>query len=88
MPDSILAMRYDWDGRSTIVIHNFADKPCAVKLRVDGPNGGRLVNLLSQGQSEADESGRHLVNIEAYGYRWLRVGDLERPLEEEPVPPR
>ena len=88
MPDSVLAMRYDWDGRSTIVIHNFADKPCTVRLRVDGPNGKRLVNLLSQDQSVADEGGRHTINIEAYGYRWMRVGDLERPIEEEPVPPR
>ena len=48
LPDRVLGMRYDWNDRSTIVLHNFADRPCAVRLRVDGPQGTRLVNLLSQ----------------------------------------
>ena len=38
------------------------------------------MNLLSQDASDADESGHHTVELEAYGYRWLRVGDSERPL--------
>jgi len=76
-------MRYDWNGRSTIVLHNFADKPCPVRLRVAGPNGDCLVNLLSQDQSYADDAGRHLVELEPYGYRWLRVGDLEHPIGDE-----
>jgi maltose alpha-D-glucosyltransferase/alpha-amylase len=83
LPDVVLGMRYDWNGRSTIVLHNFAGKPCPVRLRVDGPNGDCLVNLLSQAQSHADDSGRHLFELEPYGYRWLRVGDLERPIGEE-----
>jgi maltose alpha-D-glucosyltransferase / alpha-amylase len=83
LPDPVLGMRYDWNDRSTIVLHNFADRPCAVRLHVDGPNGKRLVNLLSQDQSDADESGRHLVNLEPYGYRWFRVGDLERPIVDQ-----
>jgi maltose alpha-D-glucosyltransferase/alpha-amylase len=80
LPDAVLGMRYDWNDRATIVLHNFADRPCAVRLRVDGPDGRRLVNLLSQSTSEADESGRHLIDLEPYGYRWFRVGDLERPI--------
>jgi maltose alpha-D-glucosyltransferase / alpha-amylase len=88
LPDSVLGLRYDWNGRSTIVLHNFAGKPCPVRLRVDGPNGDCLVNLLSQAESHADDSGRHLFELEPYGYRWLRVGDLERPIgEEEPERP-
>jgi maltose alpha-D-glucosyltransferase/alpha-amylase len=85
LPDHVLGMRYDWNDRSTIVLHNFDDKPCPVRLRVDGPNGHRLVNLLSQHESDADAGGRHLFELEPYGYRWLRVGDLERPVD---VPPR
>ena len=87
LPDTVLGMRYDWNDRSTIVLHNFADKPCPVRLRVDGPNGHRLVNLLSQHESDADASGRHLFELEPYGYRWLRVGDLERPVDIPPLEP-
>jgi maltose alpha-D-glucosyltransferase/alpha-amylase len=82
MPENVLAMRYDWNDRSTIVLHNLADRPCAVRLRVDGPKGKILMNLLSQDRSEADTTGRHLIELEPYGYRWLRAGDMERPIAE------
>ncbi len=77
---NVLAMRYDWNSRSTIVVHNFDDRPCALRLRIDGPNSDTLVDLLVQNQSTADESGHHLVQLEPYGYRWLRVGGLDRPI--------
>ena len=83
LPDQVLGLRFDWNDRSTIVLHNFADSPCAVRLRAEGPNGARLTNLLSQDQSDADEQGHHHVELEPYGYRWLRVGDLERPIADE-----
>ena len=79
--EQVLAMRYDWNERSTIAVHNFADKPCLVRLRVDGRDADTLTNLLAQEQSTADESGRHLLQLEAYGYRWLRVGGLDKPIE-------
>jgi maltose alpha-D-glucosyltransferase/alpha-amylase len=78
--DQVLAMRYDWDDRTSVFIHNFGDKPCAVRLRVDGPHGDVLTNLLRQERSDADESGRHNIELDAYGYRWFRVGSLDRPI--------
>ena len=83
LPDQVLGIRYDWNDRSTIVLHNFADRPCRVTLRLDAHNGRRLTNLLSQDQSEADPGGAHRFELEPYGYRWLRVGDLERPITDE-----
>jgi maltose alpha-D-glucosyltransferase/alpha-amylase len=78
--DQVLAMRYDWDDRTSVFVHNFGDKPCAVRLRVDSPEGDMLTNLLRQQRSDADESGRHTMDLEAYGYRWYRVGSLDRPI--------
>jgi maltose alpha-D-glucosyltransferase/alpha-amylase len=83
LPDQVLGLRYDWNDRSTIVLHNFADRPCAVRLRVDGSNGAKLTNLLSQDQSNRDAHGHHQLELEPYGYRWMRVGDLERPISDE-----
>jgi maltose alpha-D-glucosyltransferase/alpha-amylase len=83
LPDHVLGLQYDWNDRSTIVLHNFTDKPARVRLRVDGPNGQRLLNLLSQDQNEADDEGVHRIELEPYGYRWLRVGELERPITDE-----
>jgi hypothetical protein len=36
-----------------------------------------LVNLLAEDHSQADKDGRHRLVIEAYGYRWYRVGGLD-----------
>ncbi len=76
----VMAMRYDWDDRTSVFLHNFADKPCAVRLRMDGPDGNMLTNLLRPERSDADESGRHTIELDAYGYRWFRVGSLDRPI--------
>ena len=48
------------------------------------PDGGTLVNLLAQSESHADESGRHTIELEPYGYRWFRAGALNqaRPGEQ------
>jgi len=83
MPGHVLGMRYDWNDRTTLVLHNFSYDPCVVRVRVDGPKGGRLVNLLSQEQSDAGEGGTHQIELEAYGYRWLRAGGLEKPISDE-----
>jgi maltose alpha-D-glucosyltransferase/alpha-amylase len=83
LPEGVLGIRYDWSGRATIVLHNFRDQPVTVRLRVDGPGGQTLINLLSQDRSDAGESGRHVIEMVGYGYRWLRVGDSERPMTGE-----
>jgi maltose alpha-D-glucosyltransferase/alpha-amylase len=74
-------MRYDWNGRATIVLHNFSDQPAIVRV----PDAGcdTLVNLLSQERSEADRIGRHTIELEPYGYRWLRAGEPEQPISDE-----
>jgi maltose alpha-D-glucosyltransferase / alpha-amylase len=72
----ILAMQYTWNDRSTVIIHNFADRPAVVRLRVDARGGERLVNLLANDQSDARD-GRHVIEMEPYGYRWYRVGGLD-----------
>lgn len=83
LPDHVLGMRYDWNGRSTIALHNFAAAATPVRLRADGPDGGVLTNLLSQEVSRSDASGHHAIELEPYGYRWFRVGSLERPISDE-----
>ncbi len=83
LPDSVLGMRYDWNGRSTIVLHNFADKSVTVRLRVKDTDGRHLTNLLSQEVNELDRTAHHCVELEPYGYRWFRVGTLEKPISDE-----
>jgi maltose alpha-D-glucosyltransferase/alpha-amylase len=77
----VLVMRYDWNKRSLITVHNFTGKPRAVVL--DGgavprqPRAGKLVDLLAQNDSRADENGRYLVQLQPYDYRWFRAGGID-----------
>jgi hypothetical protein len=45
--------------------------------RENAEHGNLLVNLLAEDHSQADKDGRHRLVIEAYGYRWYRVGGLD-----------
>lgn len=80
---SVLAMRYDWRGNSLIVIHNFDEKPHETRIKPGVEGGEKLVNLLVKDESQADGRGFHRIALEAYGYRWYRVGSLNYILQRE-----
>jgi maltose alpha-D-glucosyltransferase/alpha-amylase len=44
---------------------------------VSGEHGKLLVNLLTEDHSQTNESGKHRIVLEGYGYRWYRVGGLD-----------
>ena len=68
----VLAIRYDWRGNSVLVVHNFSPEPQSVSVRA---GEDRLVNLLAEDHSNS-KSGVHQLALEAYAYRWFRVGGL------------
>jgi maltose alpha-D-glucosyltransferase/alpha-amylase len=75
---AVLGLRYDWLNNSVLTLHNFSAKPLEVQFDPGaGERGNLLVNLLSEDHSRADARGRHCVVLEAYGYRWYRVGGLD-----------
>jgi maltose alpha-D-glucosyltransferase/alpha-amylase len=84
---SVLAMRYDWRNNSVLFVHNLASTPREVSFAsgIDGEAGRLLVNLLSEDHSRADAGGKHCLLIEAYGYRWYRVGGLDYLLKRSDV---
>ena len=78
----VLVMRYDWRNNWVLFMHNLDAKPHELTFSVglERENAGQgklLINLLSEEHSRADESGMHRLVIEAYGYRWYRVGGLD-----------
>jgi maltose alpha-D-glucosyltransferase/alpha-amylase len=76
---SVLAMRYDWRNNSVLFLHNFADSPREVRFAsgLKQARADALINLLAGDHSNADDRGKHCVMLEAYGYRWYRVGGLD-----------
>jgi maltose alpha-D-glucosyltransferase/alpha-amylase len=87
---AVLIMRYDWRNNWVLFVHNFDSKPHEISYSVgltgdDANAGNLLVNLLSEDHSRADKRGRHRLVIEAYGYRWYRVGGLDYLLRRSEI---
>jgi len=52
---------------------------------VNRAEGKLLVNLLAEDHSRANESGKHRIVLEGYGYRWYRVGGLDYLLRRSDI---
>ena len=77
----VLAIRYDWLGRSAILLHNFGAEPVEATIRFAKEDVGRLViNLLTEEPGLKEVSGSHTVMLEPYGYRWYRLGKAVAPV--------
>jgi trehalose synthase len=70
-------------GWAMAALHNFGADACLVTIEIaDLPTGSILVDLLNNlKEIPLDAHGRVEVDLEPYGYRWLRV---KRP-EDEPI---
>jgi maltose alpha-D-glucosyltransferase/alpha-amylase len=84
---AVLVMRYAWRNNWVLFVHNFAAKPHELSFSVGLNNeaGRLLVNLLGEEHSQSDEEGNHRLVIEAYGYRWYRVGGLDYLLRRSEI---
>ena len=90
---AVLVMRYDWRNNWVLFVHNFDAKPREISfsVRLEGDNaeyGKLLINLLAEDHSHADKTGKHRLVIEAYGYRWYRVGGLDYLLRRSDIDQR
>jgi maltose alpha-D-glucosyltransferase / alpha-amylase len=74
--DAVLALRYDWRNNSVLFLHNFADAPREISLATGIKGRDDLINLLGSDHSTAHR-GKHRLCLDAYGYRWYRVGGLD-----------
>ncbi len=74
--NAVLALRYDWRNNSVLFLHNFADEPREINFATGIKNDDHLINLLASTHSKA-QKGKHRISLEAYGYRWYRVGGLD-----------
>ncbi len=78
----ILAMHYSYKGSSLIIIHNFDEKAHEAIIDLKLKKSNKLVDLMANEINETDENGKHRINMNAYGYRWFRAGDLSHLLNE------
>ena len=71
---AILALLYEWDLRTVLVIHNLGAKPIKVSFKLDtAANWDALIDLFGEGDFRLDKDGTIAVELKSYGCRWLRV---------------
>jgi maltose alpha-D-glucosyltransferase/alpha-amylase len=70
-----------------LFVHNLSDTPreVAFSTGLPDPEGRVLVNLLTEHHSTAAEDGKHHIILEAYAYRWYRVGGLDYLLKRSDI---
>jgi maltose alpha-D-glucosyltransferase / alpha-amylase len=79
--ESVLALRYDWRGASLVVLHNFSAERKEAEVQVRDAEQRPLVNVLEDQSIKSHAEGRYYVDLEPYGYRWLRVGAADAALD-------
>ena len=62
-----------------LFFHNLHEQPREILVDpgVNRAEAKLPVNLLAEDHSRANESGKHRIMLEGYGYRWYRVGGLD-----------
>jgi maltose alpha-D-glucosyltransferase / alpha-amylase len=77
---SVLVLSYRFRNTAMITLHNFSDSAQAVRIKPDEPEARRLVDLLAEEHSRADNRGTHEIALDGYGYRWFRIGTADDTL--------
>lgn len=74
--DSVFAHRVVGPLGSMVALHNFSSSAVTVPLTLsDTDDDTRLVDLLRTGTVAVSAQGKTEIELEPYGYRWLRVTD-------------
>jgi maltose alpha-D-glucosyltransferase/alpha-amylase len=77
----VLVLRYDWRDTSLLTVHNFGSARQRVRVDVDSPRDGLLVELFDGHHSKAHNDGAHRIHVGPYGWRWFRVGGADNVLD-------
>ena len=70
-PPALFAHRCDWQGSSVFAIHNLSDGTVTAELDLDRDITG--VDDLLELREHRVEAGKLRVELDAYGYLWLRA---------------
>jgi maltose alpha-D-glucosyltransferase/alpha-amylase len=79
----VLMMRYDWRGHTLIIVHNFTSKSRVARLDASTAGSTFLTDLLWTNDCQADEQGRHFIQLDPYAYRWFRGRGADRSVPRE-----
>ena len=70
--DAVLVLRYRWDDRTTMTVHNLADRATKISIPLDDETA-TLRDRFGAEPPIAVKKGEASMKIEAHGYRWFGV---------------
>ena len=70
---AVLAHCCQWEENATVAVHNLSDQKRTVHLDLSKFKPTRLVDVLSDQQHQPVNGLKHSLDVEPYGYRWLRM---------------
>lgn len=71
--DKTLAIKFDYQGQSTISVYNFSSEPEQVTIKSDLPANAKLKSLLLNEQGAPINKGTLKINLQGYAYHWFKV---------------
>lgn len=72
--EGVFAHRCTWHEREVVAIHNLQDKKATITLTY--PKETRMIDVLGNKVYELQD-GSQKVELDSYGYRWLRIEKME-----------
>ena len=78
-PGHILALRYDWEGETSVIVHNLLGEASEFTLALDRSEGDQrdLVCLQADERVAAEADDHYVLILQPYAYRWFRLGGLD-----------
>ncbi len=73
----VLALRFDWEGRTVVTLHNFSDGDLETQVELD-LNDSQAIELLSD--SAYENPAGHAFTLKGHGFRWFKWGEDETSL--------
>ncbi|MFD2571297.1 alpha-amylase family protein [Spirosoma soli] len=70
---SVLAMQYEWQNRSVLMVHNFSKNAQQVQLQLKKKPVRSLTSLLDKSRQQASSNGQYVIALGKYGYNWYEV---------------
>ena len=64
-----IAIRYDWQGRALVMVHNFSPQPQQARI----PANGTLQSVLDGNANNPTTDSTHTIALPGYGYNWYRL---------------
>lgn len=75
---AIFALRAAWQGNVTVAVHNVASRPVKFALTLPDHEAEHLIDALKGEAFAVSKGGACAIELDSYGFRWLRVGRAAR----------